>query len=63
MSKIKAFGEADWVSAKTKELDKLGGVTDCLCKGHKSVVPVSVSHKHNVLMQARTGHLSSGAIL
>ena len=25
MSKIKAFGEAEWVSEKTKELDKLGG--------------------------------------
>lgn len=26
MSKIKAFGEGEWVSEKTKELDKLGGV-------------------------------------
>ncbi|KAL3141324.1 hypothetical protein ABBQ32_004910 [Trebouxia sp. C0010 RCD-2024] len=25
MSKVKAFGEAEWVSEKTKELDKLGG--------------------------------------
>jgi len=38
MSKIKAFGEGEWVSEKTKELDKLGGAGDlltgsffCLC--------------------------------
>ena len=38
MSKIKAFGEGEWVSEKTKELDKLGGIRDlltgyflCLC--------------------------------
>jgi len=38
MSKIKAFGEGEWVSEKTKELDKLGGIGGlltgsflCLC--------------------------------
>lgn len=31
MSKVKAFGEAEWVSEKTKELDKLGG--ECVTGG------------------------------
>jgi len=32
MSKIKAFGEGEWVSEKTKELDKLGGTGDLVTR-------------------------------
>ena len=62
MSKIKAFGEGDWVSAKTKELDKLGGATDCPGKSHKSTHLLSLLYSPSNYAQARTDHLSNVAI-
>ena len=47
MSRIKAFGEGEWVSEKTKELDKLGGIAvERLCLSSSKLHPLVLSHSN-----------------